>query len=1399
MSMTATPVATATASARARVEHEADPRPSPPGADLSSLVLRSTEHDPQPRWQRGERLHGLFEQRCDELASAGRIDQCAVESDEATLSYDALDRRANQFARYLQGRGIGPGSVVALLFDKTVHAYVSMLAVLKAGAAYVPLDGSFPADRIGFIAGDAQVRLILSTSGYRERLSRIEVPLCCVDEMECELDACADTRLAVSVTGPESVADDALCYVIYTSGSTGRPKGVPIQHSSICNFVRVAAEVYGYQPTDRVYQGLTLAFDFAVEEIWVPWMVGATLLPNQTGASLLGRDLSSFLIDRRVTALCCVPTLLATVDEDVPSLRLLIVSGEACPRHLVDRWHRPDRTMLNAYGPTEITVTATLGTLRPGAPVTIGKPLPTYSIVILAPDETRALPFGETGEIGVAGIGVARGYLNRDEQTRKVFIADFLDIPHNASGRIYRTGDLGRVNERGEVEYLGRLDTQVKIRGYRIELAEVESVALRVPGLAQAVVSTHEATPGAVELVAYYTWTDPEHGPDPQTVAAELRAMLPTYMVPTFYERLQAMPMLASDKADRKALPKPSGLRLVSAGREHVSAEGELELEIAQLLGRTLEIDLVSVEDHFFENLGANSLLMARFNARLRTELGYTGCSIRDIYLHPTVRRLAALLQSAPRHMPGPTQTPTEVEPLPTVSRVQHAICGSVQLVLAFAFLWFNATVVLEGWRWTLAAPDLAAAYGRAVGFSIAAFALAAALPVAVKWLLIGRWTAQDFPVWGLRYLRFWVVKSLVRTNPLVLLAGSPLYTAYLRCLGARVSWSAVVLSPVVPVCTDLVSIGDEAVVTKSVSLNSYHAKAMRIHTGPVHIGHRAYVGEASVLDIHTALGDGSQLGHASSLQRGQRLAANTCHHGSPAVPTATRFAPSHAELGAAPIRVGRRIAYSLGQLAMLFLVVLPLPTAVAYHLLTPHDNGWGLAALLEAPASLGDLPFVVGGAALVFLGSLLFGLAAVIGLPRLLARLIEPGRVYPLYGFHYAVSRAIARLSNSKIYNTMLGDSAFIVHYLRAIGYRFVDGIEQTGSNFGLSQRQDHPLLCNIGRGTMVSDGLSMENLEIASHSFRVLPVSIGAHNFLGNVVSFPAHARTGANCLFATKVAVPIDGVVRENVGLLGSPCFEIPRSTRSDLALAHDKSPEVLRQRMRQKRASNARTIGLYLVSNGWAFVFSALLWHYTYFELDAYGSFFLAAFAAVNAALLMAHYIFVDRLTLGFGRLQAQHCSIYDPYFWRHERMWKLGLSNDQLPLQTLNGTPFKAWAWRLLGVRVGRMLFDDGGSIPEKSLVQIGDHCCLNDRSVLQAHSLEDGVFKSDRIVVEDACTVGVGAYVHYDVVIHTGSQVGTDSFLMKGERTSAHAYWVGNPARNMPTHIPTPRPAGAHA
>ena len=504
--------------------------------------------------------------------------------------------------------------------------------------------------------------------------------------------------------------------------------------------MRVAAELYGYQPGDRIYQGMTIAFDFSIEEIWVPLVAGATLVPARPGLPLMGDELADFLRERDVTVMACCPTLLATIEQDLPKLRLLLVGGEACPQNLVARWYRPSRRILNSYGPTEATVTATLTELRPDKPVTIGVPLSTYTIVILDPNEDKTVENGELGEIGIAGVGLALGYMNRDELTMKKFIRDFLNIQNNPSGRIYRTGDLGRIDENGEIEYRGRIDTQVKIRGYRIELNEIEAVLLDLPQIAQAAVTTFEPEPDVVELVAYYAFKQGAELPRDE-ISQALRAKLPAYMVPAFLEELPAIPMTLSNKADHKRLPKPQLARFSSATTGYVAPKTENERILHSALCEVLRVDRVSTEHHFFDDLGANSLLMARVCATIRKNPRMANVSMRDIYTNPTIARLAEHLDKVIGGVVA-----TKPEPFHVPSNLAYYTCGAMQAVFYAAYALFGLWVLDTGYEWTVAASGAVELYVRAVFFAAVSFVALTGISILAKWLLIGQFEEGSDP-----------------------------------------------------------------------------------------------------------------------------------------------------------------------------------------------------------------------------------------------------------------------------------------------------------------------------------------------------------------------------------------------------------------------------------------------------------------------------------------------------------------------------------------------------------------------------------------------------------------------------------------------------------------------------
>jgi len=805
-------------------------------------------------------------------------------------------------------------------------------------------------------------------------------------------------------------------------------------------------------------------------------------------------------------------------------------------------------------------------------------------------------------------------------------------------------------------------------------------------------------------------------------------------------------------------------------------AAAGLETVLAEMLADVLGVERVPAGSHFFQDLGADSLVMARFCARVRKRPGLPPVSMKDIYQHPTISSLApALGDAAPAPAGSPVPRPVEVAA--PASTLEYVLCGTLQFLFFLGYAYLAVLVTGLGYEWISAGSGLIDIYLRAALFGGAAFLGLCTLPILAKWVLIGRWKPQQIRVWSLAYVRFWIVKTLVRSNPVALLfAGSPLQVLYLRALGAKIGRGVAIFSRNVPVCTDLLTIGAGTVIRKDAFLLCYRAHAGRIQTGPVTLGRDVFVGEKSVLDIGTSMGDGAQLGHSSALHSGQAVPDGEWWHGSPAQRTELNY------LRVAPARCGtlRRASFcALSLLALIFLY-LPLVEGGLYLLIATVPSsakllGQGTGAIMSRELYIDALVLSL----VLFFGAILAGLLLVVSVPRVLNLFIKPDTVYPLYGFHDRVHRAIARMTNIKFFTRLFGDSSFIVHYLRYLGYD-LSQVEQTGSNFGTEVAHVTPYLSSIGSGTMVADGLSIINDDVSSTSFRVSRASIGSHNFLGNRIAYPPGGRTGDNCLLATKVMVPLDGKIREGVGLLGSPSFEIPRSVQRDTRLDHLRTGDELRRRLAAKNRYNIRTIGVFLFAR-WLHLF--LISVLGLAAVDLYGKYANVASAAVFALTIVVsalYFVLAERAMAAFRPLQPRYCSIYDAYFWRHERLWKA-----LVPYHVFDGTPFKNVIWRLLGVRIGRKVFDDGCYLTERTLATIGDGCALNAGSEIQCHSQEDGTFKSDRSTLGAGCTIGVGALVHYGVTMGDGAVLAPDSFLMKGEEVPPHAHWGGNPAREI--------------
>jgi amino acid adenylation domain-containing protein len=602
----------------------------------------------------------------------------AVDGGAERITYAELDARSDALARRLRALGVRPGALVAVRAERSVETVAAVLAVLRAGGAYLPLDPSYPGERQAYMLEDSRAALLLDGTGAGAPHGYAG-PVADLAELAASAEAPPRPAPAIPCSlFPVPCSPEDLAYVIYTSGSTGRPKGVAVPHHALSAYVDAARQAYDLTPADRFLQFAPLSFDSSVEELFAPLAAGATMVLRD-GEMMESVDGFWRACARQRLTLASLPTaywheLAAAMDAVAPpvppSLRVMIVGGERALPERVASWRKAVGgrvRLINSYGPTETTVAATLHTVEDDEPVVpIGRPMPGYRVRVLDAS-LRPVPAGIPGELFIGGIGVARGYPGRPALTAARFVPDpFAAAPGE---RLYRTGDLVRWREEKSagvrecvsadvnpgsadfrtdalthsrtavLEFLGRTDDQVKVRGFRIEPGEIESLLRRHPGVRDAVVAVREDAPGDRRLVAYLVAED---GPPPvDAVRAAVRAALPAYMVPSAFVALDALPMTPSGKVDRRALPAPQ------AGDPAAPAVplSRRERELAEVWRQVLGTDAVGPDDNFFD-LGGNSLLLIRLAARLQEETGVAVTAV-ELFRFSTVRALAAHLAGA--------------------------------------------------------------------------------------------------------------------------------------------------------------------------------------------------------------------------------------------------------------------------------------------------------------------------------------------------------------------------------------------------------------------------------------------------------------------------------------------------------------------------------------------------------------------------------------------------------------------------------------------------------------------------------------------------------------------------------------------------------------------------------
>ncbi|MBP0450496.1 amino acid adenylation domain-containing protein [Kitasatospora sp. RG8] len=1024
----------------------------------------------------------------------------ALDDGQTVLSYRALAAEVEQLRRRLAAAGIGTGDRVGIRVPSgTNDLYVSILAVLAAGAAYVPVDAEDPDERAQLVFEEAAVAAVL---GAKRALALTGAPR------------------EAAAPGRPTTADDA--WIIFTSGSTGRPKGVAVTHRNAAAFVDAEAALFLQEepigPGDRVMAGLSVAFDASCEEMWLAWRYGACLVPVPRSQVRSGADLGPWLAEQEITVVSTVPTLAALWPaEALNEVRLLIFGGEACPPELVQRLVTEGREVWNTYGPTEATVVACAALLTGDGPVRIGLPLDGWDLAVVDEAGEPVAP-GGTGQLVIGGVGLAR-YLDPVKDAEK-----YAPLPSLGWERAYRSGDLVEADPAGLL-FLGRADEQIKLGGRRIELGEVDAALQALPGVAGAAAAVRTARGGNQLLVGYLVTKD---GWDREQAVERLRAELPAALVPLLAP-VDSLPTRTSGKVDRNALPWPlPDLETAGPTEQLYGTEAWLAEQWTEILG----VPVSGPREDFFA-IGGGSLAAARLTTLLRTR--YPSVAVLDIYQQPTLRKLARHLERSAADG-GETRT---IAPVPNRAKLLQLLL-LIPLFTVAGLRWTVALLALGNvLTWLGDYPWAPTASWWAVGAgALVLYTPAGRLAVAAGGarLLLRGLRPGSYPRGGSTHLRVWAAERLAEVTGATALSGAWL-VRYARALGAKVGPEVDLHS--LPPVTGMLKLGRGCAVEAEVDLCGYWLDGDRLEVGQVKVGSGAVVGTRSTLLPGARVGKQAQVVPGSSVTgqvpTGQRWG------GAPAVKLgrAERAWPKERP----PRRARWAALYGASGTALSLLPVLPALAGLTVLARFVHP-GTGLGAALGG-ALLGLLP-----------ATLAYGLvyaAQLVVAVRLLSIGLTPG-AHPLHGRVGWQAWTVTQLMD-QAREILFPLYAGLVTplWLRALGMKVGRGAE-------VSTVLALPSLTTVGDGAFLADDTLIAPYELGGGWVRLGEAKVGERAFLGNSGMTAPGRSVPKRGLVGVLSATPAKA--KKGGSYLGMPPMRLPRSAdKADQSLTYEPPARLL----------------------------------------------------------------------------------------------------------------------------------------------------------------------------------------------------------------------------------------------
>lgn len=1293
-----------------------------------------------------ETLVDLFQQSADKYPL-----NTALIFQDLQLSYAILDNWTNAIAADLVKMGIGRGSYVGVWLSRGLPLHAAIIGIIKSGAAYVPVDSEMPSERVELV-----LKEVNAVACFSDRTLHTNALLLTVVPIP------KSTITIPSYTMP-TPDDDA--YVLYTSGTTGTPKGIPITHRQICHLVRAEQSIFDIKATDKVYQGFSVSFDMWCEETWISYFAGATLWVADATTSKAIDELGAVLTKQQITVLHAVPSLLAIIDEDVASIRLVNAGGEACTTQVVNKWSKHGRAFYNSYGPTETTVTATIIALQPGEPITIGNPLPNYNLAVI--DENKnILPHGERGELVISGPGVSNGYINLPEQTLKKFIPKPLLWEDMPGDRIYLTGDAAIINNDGSIDFLGRFDDQIKLRGYRIELGEIEVRLQALENITAAAVAVRKGDDGNEHLIGYVL-TEHNTEINDNELRAELAKILPPYMVPEAIVRLNEMPRMPSGKINRKALPLPAFLDAINNDNPSLTIDinAPLETRLLAVLQKSFPGKQINLSKDFFTDLGGHSLLAAGFVSRLRKEGGVPYASLKDIYIHRPLQQLANIW----REIPASTASPKAI--FNSIPQWRFFLCGVAQTIsLFFVFGLFTIEVLGPYVSYYYYSEE----YDNKLCGILAALVFYCLIPIVftslvatLKWLIIGKIKEGDYPLWGSYYFRWWLVKSLQRLLPSQFINGTPLYPFFLRLFGARIAEDAQ-LSNITIGAEDLITIGSDASLSSQVVLNNAFVEDGLLKLRSIHIGAHAYIGSSAVIAGNTTIEDYGELEDLSYLKEGGIIKSGEVWYGSPAQLKETKKIADLPKPAA--ISVVKKGWYRLVFFFMLFVfpvfILIPLlPTIIAINAL---DNA----------AADYDFSYIIAVPILATLYILLFAVETVV-FTRLLNINIKPGK-YSIYSFRYVRKWLSDQfMTLSLIVMHPIFATVYVGQYFRLLGAK-------VGKNTEISTASSvtHALL-EIGDDAFVADAVTLGEADVRAQQLILNTTVIEHNSFVGNSALIPQGYHLPPNMLIGVLSTPPSLEQLQttQSADWFGSPAIALPRRQESipfpkNLTISPSFKRKLARGSIEFIRIILPETViiccSIFFIAYGHDLLVNRPFWE-VILLLPLYYLIFMGIPALLVTALLK--WLFIRKY-------KAEQRPMWTDKVWRSEAITSTyeALSVPFL-LDFLRGTFWLPAALRLLGTSFGKRVWMNTTDITEFDVVSIGTDTALNEDSGPQTHLFEDRVMKVGKIQIGERCAIGARSIILYDTNIGNDVKIDALSLIMKGETLSANTSWIGSPVR----------------